>query len=162
MLVGCVEADDLSIETLGNPALDSLECAAADEKNVLRIHMEEFLLRMLAASLRWHIHDTSLKKLEHCLLHAFSRHVSGYRRIVALAGDLVDLVNENDTSFRSCDIVVRLLKQTREDTLHILSHISCLCKDSSVNDCERHIKELGYSLGHQGLTGTGRTYHENI
>ena len=74
--------------------------------------MQELLLRMLAASLRRNIHDASLEKLEHGLLHALSRHVTRNGRIVALAGYLVNLVNEHDSPLGLCDIIVCLLQKT--------------------------------------------------
>lgn len=66
------EADHLRVETLGDVAFDTLESTAADKENVLRIDMDELLLRMLAATLRGNIHDTALKKLEESLLHALT------------------------------------------------------------------------------------------
>ena len=117
---------------------------------------------MLASSLRWHIHNATLKKLEHCLLHTLSRHISGDRRIVALTSDLIDLVDEHDSSLSSCNIIICLLEKTRENALHILTDITGLCEHSCINNSERHIQKAGYSLGHQCLTSTGRTNHQNV
>ena len=44
----------------------------------------------------------------------------------------------------------------------IFSDISGFCQHSCINNRERNIEKLSYSLGHQGLTRTGRTHHENI
>ena len=72
LLFRCRKTDYLGIETLCDTTLDSLEGTAADEQDVLGIDMNELLLRMLAASLRRYIDDTSFQKFQQCLLHALS------------------------------------------------------------------------------------------
>ena len=72
LLFRCRKTDYLGIETLRDTTLDSLEGTAADEQDVLGIDMNELLLRMLAASLRRDIDDTSFQKFQQCLLHALS------------------------------------------------------------------------------------------
>ena len=124
--------------------------------------MKELLLRMLPAALRRNIHDAAFKKFKHGLLHSLTRNITGNGRIVALARDLVDLVDEDNTPFSLGNIIVGFLEKTRKNTLHILTHISGLRQDCRVHNRERHIEQLGYSLGHQCLSCTGRTYHEDV
>ena len=52
--------------------LQPVERAAADEQDVLRVDLDVFLLRMLAAALRRHGGDGALEDLEQRLLHAFA------------------------------------------------------------------------------------------
>ena len=93
--------------------LQAAERAAADEQDVGRIHLQEFLLRMLAATLRRHAGDRAFHDLQQRLLHAFARHVPGDRRVIGLAADLIDFVDIDDAALRPLDIIVRGLQQLR-------------------------------------------------
>ena len=46
----------MSVETMGYLALYSVECASADEENILGVHRYHFLLGMLASTLGRHIY----------------------------------------------------------------------------------------------------------
>ena len=124
--------------------------------------MQELLLRVLPTSLRRYIDHAALQELKHSLLDTLSRYVACNGRIIALSRDLVYLVNEHDTSLRLRNIIVCLLEKSRQNALHILSHISGLSKDCRIDNRERDIKHLGYCLSHQCLTCTCRTHHEDI
>src|SRR5690606_3332632 len=77
--------------------LDAVEGAPADEEDLRGVDLQELLLGVLAAPLRRHVGDRSLDQLEEGLLHALSRHVSRDRGVFALSGDLVDLVDVDDS-----------------------------------------------------------------
>ena len=124
--------------------------------------MKELLLRMLTTTFRRYIHHTTLKKLKHSLLNTLTRNVTSNRRIVTLTCNLIDLINEYNTALCSRNIKISLLKKSGKNALHVLTNISCLSKNCSINDCERHIEKLCYSLGHQGLSSTGRSYDKHI
>ena len=124
--------------------------------------MHEVLLGMLAAAFRRHIDDITLEELQHGLLNSLAGHVASDRRIVALARDLVDLVDEDDTPLSLLDIVVGLLQEPGKYALDILSHIAGLGQDRGVDYGERDVEHLGYRPGHQCLAGTGRSDHEDI
>ena len=51
--------------------------------------------------------------LEQRLLHALAGDVARDRRVVALARDLVDLVDVDDAALRALDVVVGVLQQRR-------------------------------------------------
>ena len=89
-----------------NDLLQAGERAAAHEQDIGGVDLQEFLLRMLAATLRRHIRDRALHDLEQCLLHTLARDVAGDREIVGFAGNLVDLVDIDDTALRALDVVV--------------------------------------------------------
>jgi hypothetical protein len=76
------------------------ERAAADEQDVGRVDLQEFLLRMLAPALRRNARGGAFHQLEQRLLHALARHVAGDRRVFGLAADLVDLVDVDDAALR--------------------------------------------------------------
>src|ERR1700688_3026942 len=72
------------------------ECATTDKENISRIDGREFLVRMLAATLRRNVGHRALENLEQSLLHAFAAHIAGDRRVLVLLSDLVDLVYIDD------------------------------------------------------------------
>ena len=100
------EADRLALQAVADDLLEAREGAAADEQDVGRVDLEEFLLRMLAAALRRDASGGAFHQLEQRLLHALARHVAGDRRIVGLAADLVDLVDVDDAALRPLDVIV--------------------------------------------------------
>ena len=57
---------------------DPFESSAADEQDILGVDVDELLLRMLAASLRRYVYHVAFQELEHGLLDAFTRYVTGY------------------------------------------------------------------------------------
>ena len=117
---------------------------------------------MLAASLWRNVHHGSLQQFQESLLHTLTAHVAGDGWIVALAGNLVNLVDEHDTALGSLHIVIGHLEQTGKDTLHVLTHITCLCKHSGIHDGERHIEHLGNGACQQGLTSTRAAHHDDV
>ena len=117
---------------------------------------------MLTASLRSDIHDRTFQNLEQRLLNTLARHVARNARVVALARDLIYLVDKDDTSLGSLDIVVGNLQQTREDTLNILAHIARLGEHRRINNRERHIEQLCNGARDERLTRTRRTYKQDV
>ena len=55
---------------------------------------------MLSAAARRNVGDRALEDLQQRLLNAFAGNIPGYRRVVVLPADLVDLVNVNDPLLR--------------------------------------------------------------
>src|SRR5258708_26571409 len=71
--------------TLADNGIQANEGAAADEKNIGRIHLQKFLLGVLPAALRRHARHRSLNDLQQRLLHAFAGYISRDRWIIRLA-----------------------------------------------------------------------------
>src|SRR5207247_8972258 len=71
------EADLLLTDAVLDQALQSVEGAAADEQDVRGVDLDEVLVRVLAAALRWDVGNGALQDLEQRLLKAFPGHVSG-------------------------------------------------------------------------------------
>jgi len=63
-----------------------VEGAAQNEQDVGGIDLDEFLLRMLAASARRHVGHGALENFQQCLLHALAADIAGNRGILAAAG----------------------------------------------------------------------------
>ena len=155
-------ADGLCVEPPGDLFLDAVESASADEQDVRRVDLDEFLVGVLASALGRHVDHRSLENLEQGLLYALARHVARDRRVVALAGDLVDLVDKDDSPFGQGYVVVGRLKQPREDALDVFAHVARLGQYGRVDDRERDFQQLGDRPGHQRLARTGRTDHQDV
>ena len=117
---------------------------------------------MLAAALRRHGGDGAFHDLQQRLLHAFARHVAGDRRIVGLAGDLVDLVDVDDAALRPLDIVVGGLQQLEDDVLDVLADIAGFGQRRRVGHGERHVEDAGQRLRQQRLARTGRPDQQDV
>ena len=117
---------------------------------------------MLAPALRGHIDHGSFENLQQGLLHAFARNVTRDRRVVALAGDLVDLVDEDDATFGLLDVVVGDLQQPRKDALDVLAHVTRLGQHRGVHDGEGHLQQFGDRAGHQRLARTRGSHQHDV
>ena len=117
---------------------------------------------MLATALRRNIRDSALDDLQQRLLNTLARHIAGDRGVLALAGDLVDLVDINNALLGFLDIVVSRLDQLQEDILNILADIPRLGQRGRVSDRKGNIQSARQSLRQQGLTYAGRPEHEDV
>src|SRR5690606_5310878 len=95
--------------------VEAVEGAAADEEDVRGVDLQKFLLRMLTPALRRDVRHAPLDQLEERLLHPFTGDVPGDGGVVALAGDLVDLVDVDDALLRPLDVVIGGLQQVDDD-----------------------------------------------
>ena len=138
------------------------EGAAADEQDVGRVDLQEFLLRMLAPALRRNRGGGAFHQLEQRLLDALARHVAGDRGIVRLAADLVDLVDVDDPALRLLDIVVGRLEQLEDDVLDILADIAGLGQRGRVGHGERHVEDPRQRLREQRLAAAGRADQQDV
>ncbi len=147
-------------------ALDDLiqadEGAAADEQDVGGVDLEEVLLGVLAAALGRHVRDRALDDLEQRLLHALTRHVARDRGVVALAADLVDLVDVDDAALSPLDVVVGVLQELDDDVLDVLADVPGLGQGGRVRDRERHLEDLGQRLREQRLPAAGRPEQQDV
>ena len=64
------------------------------------------------------------------------------RGVVALARDLVDLVDVDDAALRLLDVVVGVLQQVDDDVLDVLADVAGLGQVGGVGDGERHVEDL--------------------
>src|SRR4029077_435335 len=90
---------------LPDDLFQAVERATADEQDIGRIDLHEFLVRVLAPALRRHAGDRAFDQLQQRLLDTFTRHVAGDRGIVALARYLVDFIDVDDAALRLLDVV---------------------------------------------------------
>src|SRR6202012_1192439 len=102
------------------------ERTTADEQHVRGVDLDELLVRVLATALRRDASGGALKDLQQGLLHTLTRDVPRDRRVLALAGDLVDLVDVDDPRLGLLDVVVGGLDQLEQDVLDILADVTRL------------------------------------
>ena len=67
-----VEAHHLLTDALLHDLVQADERAAANEQNLLRVDLDVFLMRMLAAALRRNVARAAFENLQQRLLHAFA------------------------------------------------------------------------------------------
>ena len=156
------EAEHLLADAVLDDLLDAVKGAAADEEDVGGVDLDELLVGVLAAALRRDGGHGPLQDLEQCLLHALARDVAGDGRVLALAGDLVDLVDVDDALFRALDVVVGVLDELEEDVLHVLAHVARLGQGRGVADGKGHVEDLGERLRKEGLAAAGGPEHQDV
>src|SRR5438105_13318270 len=115
---------------ISQPALDNFlqsnKRAATDEENVGRIDREELLMRMLAAALWRNVGNRAFQNFQQRLLHAFTGHVAGDRRVLVFPADLVDLIDVDDALLRALDVAVGCLKKFQDNVLDVFADIAGL------------------------------------
>src|SRR3954470_21347106 len=83
------EADRFALQAVGDDFFQARERAAANEQDVGRVDLQEFLLRVLAAALRRNAGGRAFHQFQELLLDALARYVARDRGIVRFAADLV-------------------------------------------------------------------------
>ena len=130
------KANALLVQTLFNDLVQPVKGAAADEEDVPRIHLDEILVRVLPAALGRYIGHGALHNFQQRLLHTLAGDVPGNGSVLALPGDLVDLVHVDNAVLGPLHVKVRRLEQAQEDVLHIVAHIARLGKGCGVGNGE--------------------------
>ena len=119
-------------------------------------------MRMLSATLgRYACHGT-LDNFQQCLLYALTGYITGNGDVFTLLRDLIDLVDIYDTVLGTFHIVVRRLDQLQQNILYIFAYITGLSQCGGICDSKRYIDDLRQCLRQVSLTGTGRSYHDDI
>ena len=156
------EAQAALADPVGDDLLQARERTRHNEQHVGGVDLDELLVRVLAPALGRHRSLGTLQDLQQCLLDTLAGDVPGDRRVLALAGDLVDLVDVDDSGLSALDVVVGGLDQLEQNVLDILAHVAGLGQRGGVGDGERNIEHLGQRLGQVGLTAAGGPEHQDI
>ena len=156
------EADRLAADPTLDDLVEAGEGAAADEQHVGGVDLDELLVRVLAAALRRYGRGGALEDLQQRLLDALAGDVAGDRRVLALAGDLVDLVDVDDAGLGLLDVVVSGLDQLEQDVLDVLADVAGLGQRGRVGDGERDVEHLGERLREQRLAAAGRAQQQDV
>ena len=67
----------IGMRLFGDP-VQAIESATADKEDIAGVDLDQRLLRVLPAALRWNTGYRPLEDLQEFLLDAFARHVSSY------------------------------------------------------------------------------------
>jgi hypothetical protein len=135
-----VEADALVADARLDDLLEPGERPTADEQHVGGVDLDELLVRVLAPALGRHRRLGAFEDLQQRLLDALAGHVARDRRVLALAGDLVDLVDVDDAGLGTLDVEVGGLDQLEQDVLDVLADVARLGQRGGVGDGERHVE----------------------
>ena len=87
------------------------ESSAADKQNVGGVYGSAFLVGMFAPALRGNVGHGAFQNLQQGLLDAFARNIAGDGRILVLLGDLIDLIDIDDSLLRALHIAAGILQQ---------------------------------------------------
>ena len=79
-----------------------------------------------------------------------------------LPGDLVYLVDVDDTLLSSADVEVCRLNEAQEDVLNVLADISGFGQGRRIGDGEGYVEHLGKGLGEQGLAGASWPREQDV
>ena len=90
------EADRIAAHAPLDQILEAHEGAAADEQDLAGVDLDAVLVRVLTPPLGRHVGHGALQQFQQRLLHPLARHIAGDRGVLALAGDLVDLIDVDD------------------------------------------------------------------
>ena len=156
------KAHDLLARALCDDILDARERTAADEEDLRGVDLDELLVRMLAPALRRHACDRAFEDLQQRLLHAFAGNIARDGSILALAGDLVDLIDVDDALLRAFHVVIRSLDELEQDVLHILAHIARLGQGRGVRHGEGDVQDLRKRLRKHGLAAARGPQHDDV
>ena len=119
-------------------------------------------MRMLAPALWRYGCLCPFEDLQERLLNTFAGDVTGDRRVLGLAGHLVDLVDVDDPGLGSLDVEVGGLDQFEKDVLDVLTNVPGLGERGCVGDGERDVQEACQGLGHERLAGARGTDHQDV
>ena len=149
-------------QTTANGAFEPDERAAADEQNVGGIYRREFLVRMLASTLRWDVRHSAFQDLQQCLLHALAGDVASNRRVLVFAANLVNFVDIDDASLGSRHVAIGRLQELQDDVFNVLTHIAGFGKRSGIHNGKRNIKHFRQGLGEQCLARARRPNQHDV
>ena len=105
----------------------------------MRVDLDELLMRVLAAALRRDVRDRALDDFQQCLLHALAGDVARDGGVLALAGDLVDLVDIDNSALGELHVVIRRLKQTEQNVFHIIADVARFGEGRRIGDGKGHL-----------------------
>src|SRR5205814_10215134 len=103
---GGAEAEALLSGAPLDEIFDPVEGASADEEDVGGVDLDVLLLVVLLAAARSDVGAGALDDLEERLLHALAADIAGGARRIALARDLVELVDVDDATVVLVRVVV--------------------------------------------------------
>src|SRR5579859_647139 len=161
-LVAGAEAHGLLAHAAANNLFQPYKGASADKQDVGRVYRGEFLVRMLAATLRRNVGDGAFQNLQQRLLHAFAGDVARDRGVLVLAADLIYFINVDDAGLGTAYIAISRLQQLEDDVFYVLTHVPGFGEGGGVYDGKGDIEHARQGLRQQRLAGPGWSNQQNI
>src|SRR5208282_4891570 len=135
----------------------------AEFDEVVRVELREEGLDVLGASGLYVgsesqrvLRDPVLDDLQESLLDSLARHVARDGDVLALARDLVDLIDVHDTALGGPYVSAGVLDELEQDVLDVLADVAGLRKRSGVGHGEGDFELPRERLGEEGLAGPRR------
>ena len=119
-------------------------------------------MRVLAAALGRNVGDGALKELQKRLLHALAGDIARDGSVLALAGDLVYLVDIDDAALGALNVKIRGLQELEDDVFHVLADVAGLCERGCVRNGKGHIQHLRQRLGEKRFAAAGGADEKNV
>ena len=117
---------------------------------------------MLTPAVGRNARHRALDDLEQGLLDAFARDIAGYREVLCLLRDLVDLIYIDDAHLGAVDVVVCSVDELEQYVLDVLAHIAGLGEGRCVCDGEGDVQHPGQGLGKEGLAAARGAQDEDV
>ena len=146
-------------QTLFDNLFDAIEGSTHNKEDILSVHLNHFLLRMLASTLRRYAGNSSLDNLKKGLLHPFTRNITCDRHILTLLGNLVDFIYVDNTTFCTFDVKVSCLQKFEEDIFHVLTNITSFRQCCCISNGKRYIQTSSKGLSKESLPRTSWANH---
>src|SRR3546814_11600501 len=102
---------------------------------------------MFAAALRCDIRNRSFDDFQQRLLNAFAGNITSDRGAVALARDLIDLVDIDDALLRFFAVAVCGLQSSGDGAFDIFADIAGLVQRGGVDNCEWTVESASERAG---------------
>ena len=153
-------------DAVSQPPLDDFfeadERAAADEQDAAGVDADVLLLRMLAPALGRDVADGAFENFQQRLLDAFAGNVAREGNVFGLAGDLVDLVDVDNTLLRPLHVEVRVLKEPQDDVLDVFADVAGFSERGGIGDGKGHVEAAGQRAGQQRLARAGIADEQDV
>src|SRR5579859_658463 len=156
------KAHGLLAHTAAYDLFQSYEGASADKEDVGGVNRGEFLVRMLAATLRRNVGDGAFQNLQQRLLHALAGDVARDGGVLVLAADLVYFINVDNAGLGAAYVAVSRLQQLEDDVLYILAYVAGLGQGGGVNDGKGNIEHARQGLRQKRLAGSRGPNQQNV
>src|SRR5699024_1795838 len=137
--------------------IHTVECSAEYKEDVFRIYLDGLLVRVFSAALWRYTCSRAFQNLEQRLLYTFTLNISCNGCVLAFTCNLIDLIDVDDSLFRTLYIKVCSLDQTQKNVFYIISDIACLSETCRIRNRKWNVKRSCQSLSEQCFTTAGRT-----
>ena len=96
-----IKTNGIGINPACDNPIDTIKSTATNEKNILGVDLNQLLFRVLSSSLWWNQYFCSFQQFQQSLLYTFTTYITGNRRIIAFARNLINFINIYNSSFGS-------------------------------------------------------------